>query len=76
MKITNKQNPKQIQVEMTEAELVFLRWLMGKTVNNEKISAGIYDATVDYASKLLIEYDCDFIYSEEAEQFIEKNFVS
>lgn len=76
MKIINNQNPRSIQVEMTEAELVFLRWLMGKTASAEKLSDSIYNATIDYASPLLFEYDNEGIHCAEVEKFIEEKFVS
>lgn len=76
MKIINNQNPKKIQVEMTEAELVFLRWLTGQTTGTEEFSNSIYNATRDYASESLKEYNCSPIQCEEVEQFIEKIFIS
>lgn len=77
MKITNNQNPKQIQVEMTEAELVFLRWLVDNTVGERQISKGICSATMKYSLLLPKRLDsCDCIESEDVEEFIAQNFVS
>lgn len=76
MKIINNQNPQSIQVEMTEAELVFLRWLMGKTTGNGKFSDDIYETVINYTSPSLFVYDNETIHCEEVEQFIEKNFIS
>lgn len=61
---------------MTEAELVFLRWLVGKTVGDGKFSNDIYKTVINYSSPSLSVYNNGAIDCEKVEQFIQENFIS